>query len=80
MTIEVCDRVRGMMLGGAVGDALGVPAEFQSWYALRQRYGPDGVTDMLPSGQWPAGTVSDDTQMTLFTCEALVRWARGPRP
>ena len=72
------DRFRGCLLGGAVGDALGAPVEFMSLAEVRRRIGTDGVTDMV-AGMWPAGSITDDTQMTLFTAEGLlraqVRWA-----
>ncbi|MFJ7276014.1 ADP-ribosylglycohydrolase family protein [Kitasatospora sp. NPDC098663] len=70
------DRVRGALLGGAVGDALGWPVEFQQLHQIQQRYGPDGVTG-LPAGAGPV-EVTDDTQMTLFTAEGLIRaFVRG---
>jgi ADP-ribosylglycohydrolase len=56
------------MLAGAVGDALGAPIEFSSIEDVRQRYGPGGLTE--PAGQ---GTITDDTQMALFTLEGLIR-------
>jgi ADP-ribosylglycohydrolase len=89
-------RVRGSLLAGAVGDALGAPVEFDSIDAIRARLGPAGVTDLLPSGYGPPGLITDDTQMVLFTVEALLtpgdslhaaylRWLRtqetsGPPP
>jgi ADP-ribosylglycohydrolase len=73
-------RVRGCLLGGALGDALGAPVEFLSTQRIREAYGPDGVTGMLAANGGPA-VVTDDTQMTLFTVEGLirasVRWDRG---
>ncbi|MEU8684276.1 ADP-ribosylglycohydrolase family protein [Streptomyces sp. NPDC048611] len=73
-------RVRGCLLGGAIGDALGYPIEFQSLASIRNGYGPSGVTGFLPVGGVVLGQVSDDTQMTLFTAEGLIRaYARyGP--
>jgi ADP-ribosylglycohydrolase len=61
-------RVRGCLLGGAVGDALGAPVEFLSWDRIQQVYGPDGLTDMVPPAR-----ITDDTQMTLFTVDGLIR-------
>lgn len=63
---------RGCLLGGAVGDALGAPIEFMTLAEIRQRFGPAGVTDLV-EGEWPAGSVTDDTQLTLFTAEAMIR-------
>jgi ADP-ribosylglycohydrolase len=63
---------RGCLLGGAVGDALGAPVEFLSLAEIRRRHGPAGVTDLV-AGDWPAGSITDDTQMTLFTAEAMIR-------
>lgn len=73
-------RVRGCLLGGAIGDALGYPIEFQPLASIRNGYGPSGVTGFLPVGGVVLGQVSDDTQMTLFTAEGLIRaYARyGP--
>jgi ADP-ribosylglycohydrolase len=68
MAPEILGRVVGCLLAGAVGDALGAPVEFLSIDEIRQRYGPAGVTTLLPPGHF-----TDDTQMTLFTAEALLR-------
>jgi len=64
---------RGCLLGGALGDALGAPIEFDSLAELREVHGPGGVTGLV------GPELTDDTQMTLFTAEALVR-ARGLGP
>ena len=65
--LAFADRVRGCLLGGAVGDALGAPIEFMTTEAIERRYGFP-VTEVLPPGRF-----TDDTQMTLFTCEGLIR-------
>ena len=72
------DRVRGSLIGGAIGDALGYPVEFiYSYNEIQLRYGENGITG-LDTAQWWAGTnmgkavVSDDTQMTLFTAMGLI--------
>src|SRR4051812_37834757 len=66
-------RVRGCLLGGAIGDALGAPVEFESGRAIVAAH-PQWLRTFV-SGQagWPSGTVTDDTQMTLFTVEGLIR-------
>ncbi len=66
------DRCEGCLLGGAVGDAAGAPVEFSSLAVIRGQYGPDGVTDLAPAFGRP-GSITDDTQMTLFTAEGLLR-------
>jgi len=66
---EFDDAVAGCLLGGAVGDALGAIVEFDSIDEIRRRHGPDGLAG-FPSG---GGGITDDTQMTLFTAEALIR-------
>lgn len=62
------DHFRGCLLGGALGDALGYAVEFMRLEEIKQRYGPPGI-NILPQ---PA-LISDDTQMTMFTAEGLLR-------
>lgn len=57
------------LLGGAIGDALGNPVEFLDIQSIRQRYGEQGL-DQLVDPEF-----TDDTQMTLFTTEALIRFS-----
>lgn len=66
------DRVVGSLLAGAAGDALGAPVEFMSLSEIRRRYGPDGVAK-LDRAYGRVGAITDDTQMTLFTAEGLLR-------
>ncbi|MBE3011975.1 ADP-ribosylglycohydrolase family protein [Microbispora sp. NEAU-D428] len=66
-------RVRGCLLGGAVGDALGAPVEFDSIAAIRHNHGKAGLTDLAPDWRGKTGLITDDTQMTLFTVEGLIR-------
>ena len=66
------DRVLGSLLAGAVGDALGAPIEFQSIGEIRAQYGEGGVEDYVPAFG-VRGAVTDDTQMTLFTLEGVIR-------
>ncbi len=59
------------IVGFAVGDALGVPAEFKSREELIQ----NPVTQMLGYGshQVPKGCWSDDTSMTLATMDSIIK-------
>ncbi|MET8004827.1 ADP-ribosylglycohydrolase family protein [Nonomuraea glycinis] len=66
-------RVRGCVLGGAVGDALGAPIEFESLARIRALHGRAGVTGLVADWRGKTGLVTDDTQLTLFTLEGLIR-------
>ena len=66
------DRFVGCLMAGAAGDALGAPVEFDSLAGIRSRLGEVGVTGFLPA-YGRVGAVTDDTQMTLFTAEGLLR-------
>ncbi len=63
---------RGCIVGGAIGDALGWPVEFMSLNEIIPKFGPDGIQDLqkAPSGK---AEITDDTQMTLFTAEGILR-------
>jgi ADP-ribosyl-[dinitrogen reductase] hydrolase len=63
------ERVEGCFLGLAVGDALGVPVEFNGRGELRS----NPVRHMREFGTWgqPAGTWSDDSSLTFCLAESL---------
>ena len=42
-------RVRGTLLGAALGDALGAPLAELSLEAIRAAHGPQGLTDLAPA-------------------------------
>ncbi|MFZ9890056.1 MAG: ADP-ribosylglycohydrolase family protein, partial [Myxococcota bacterium] len=75
----------GCVVGLAVGDALGYPAEFRRRAELQQALGAAGVTGFLAIDDprferpvvvgkpHPPGTFTDDTQMTLALAEGLLR-------
>ena len=65
-------RYSGCLLGGAIGDALGAPVEFMRLADIVARFGPTGITQYAPA-YGGLGTITDDTQMTLFTAEGLLR-------
>lgn len=58
------------IIGFAIGDALGVPAEFKS----REELELHPIIDMIGDGTYnvPAGTWSDDTSMTLATMDSII--------
>lgn len=56
------NKINGCLIGGAIGDALGYPIEFAKGIKDKQ------VTIYKDN----VGIISDDTQMTLFTANALL--------
>jgi ADP-ribosyl-[dinitrogen reductase] hydrolase len=69
------DRYRACLLAGAIGDALGAPVEFLTRREILRDFGPEGIRDHAPA-YGRVAAITDDTQMTLFTAEGLLR-ARG---
>lgn len=68
----VARRMLGCLLAGAVGDALGAAVEFASIEQIRAEHGPAGIAEYTPAfGR--RGAITDDTQMTLFTLEGVIR-------
>ena len=68
---QVEDSIRGCLIAGAAGDALGYPVEFQRVSSIISRYGGKGITKFDLSSDGKA-LISDDTQMTLFTANGLM--------
>ena len=66
------DRIRGSLIGGAIGDALGYPVEFMSRKNILYKYGNMGVRRFQEFDRNGRAVVSDDTQMTLFTANGLL--------
>lgn len=60
------NKLRDMVYGFAVGDALGVPYEFRDRDTFK-------CAGMIGGGTWnqPAGTWSDDTALLLATCDSI---------
>ena len=76
---DVREAFAGVLLGTAVGDALGLPAENLSPEQIRRRW----------KGEWRMrlwfgrGMISDDTEHTLMVAHALLchpqPWNKSPR-
>jgi ADP-ribosylglycohydrolase len=66
ITLNTC---KDILLGIAIGDAVGVPVEFKSREAIKE----NPVTDMRGYGTYnlPPGTFSDDSSLTFCLAEAL---------
>lgn len=64
------DRIKGCLLAGAIGDALGYEIEFDSEDYIFNTYGNKGIQEYeLFNG---LARISDDTQMSLFTAQGLL--------
>ncbi len=65
-------RVRGTLLGAAVGDALGTPLDGLTLEEIREAYGVEGLVDLAPA-HGRLGAVTQLTQLTLFSLDGLIR-------
>ncbi len=71
------DKIKGCLVGAAVGDALGMPTEYLSKTELNQFYN-GRITDYQaplsthPCGHLKAGQYTDDTQQLLLLADSLV--------
>ncbi len=71
MVDKIYDAYLGTILGGAIGDALGYAVEFIGEDEIFSKYGNDGICEYeLTDG---VALISDDTQMSLFTADGLLR-------
>lgn len=70
---EIVKRYQGCLVGAAVGDALGAPAEFHSTAEIYQKYnGP--LREMVGGGyfKWDIGQTTDDTDMSMGIVNSVV--------
>ena len=85
----LADRIRGSVLGVAIGDALGAPFEFRPVAALCAETGRDWLDRLYPStggihqhGLWreraPAGTGTDDTRYLYLFLRLAAELGRLP--
>ena len=66
---EMKNKIKAVVIGHAIGDALGVPVEF----CERDELVDNPITDMVGYGTYPvpAGAWSDDTSMSLAALDSL---------
>lgn len=72
------NKIKGVLYGVAVGDALGAPVEFMSADAIRETYGR--IKEMVGGG-WLSvepGEITDDTQMTLCVARGILKAPEDP--
>lgn len=64
------DAYRGCLLGLAIGDAMGYPADTKTWQQIQEEYGPYGLMGYdLRNGY---ADVSSHTQIAAFSCNGLL--------
>lgn len=84
MIVETKDKIRGCLIGVAVGDALGMPVETMTPEQILAETSGQGITGyatpiqrrLKGTAALPAGATTDDTQLTLAVARSLIR-ARG---
>lgn len=84
---ELLNKVKGMLVGSAIGDAMGAPTEMWSRDYIQTEYGfVDHLDSMVrepsPEGTWlmnlPAGGTTDDTRWKKLTFQYLL--SLGDKP
>ncbi|WP_203256190.1 ADP-ribosylglycohydrolase family protein [Hyunsoonleella ulvae] len=68
--MDLLEKIRGGIIGVAVGDALGVPYEFLSRDEMKERPAKEMIG--YGSHNQPAGTWSDDSSLTFCLMEGLL--------
>ena len=74
--MDLLDRFRGCLLGGAAGDALGMPSEGYTALEIQSRFGR--IEDMMPAPEdhfhacHRPGQFTDDTEETMMLAESLI--------
>jgi len=66
------EHFKGCLMGGAIGDAFGAPVDLLSFAEIKKEYGEQGLLDLVCDEKGKA-IITDDTQLTLFTAEGLLR-------
>lgn len=76
MTEEIRDKIAGCLWGQAIGDALGLGAEFMSKEEVRENY-PKGLVWYNQFGE-KYGIWTDDTDMMLCVAKAIIEYKSIP--
>ena len=62
------DKIRGSLIGSAIGDGFGYPTEFMDLQRIKEKWGEQGLVE-------PIGDiikVTDDTQMAISVTKSLM--------
>jgi ADP-ribosylglycohydrolase len=78
---RLLDKIRGCLVGVAVGDALGMPVETMTREEILRATGGNGVQDLIKPVQQrirgtmdlKPGTTTDDTQLTFAVARSLIQ-------
>lgn len=70
---HLLQNYKGCLIGGSIGDALGWPIEFRRLNEIKSIYGDKGITDLEKANG--IAEITDDTQMTIFTADGLLKSA-----
>lgn len=72
------NKLKGTLVGVALGDAMGMPSELWSRRKVKNYFGE--ITDFLPGPDnhfvvsgFKAGTITDDTSQALKICESIIK-------
>jgi ADP-ribosylglycohydrolase len=75
MSDSLFDKVYGCLIGGAIGDAMGAPAEDWHYTDIRPTFGR--ISTFLPqparSRDGAPGQITDDTTLRHYMCLAIIR-------
>ena len=63
---------KACLKGGAIGDELGWPVEFMRLNSIKRQYGCKGIQNLVLNNKGKA-EITDDTQMTMFTADGLLK-------
>lgn len=74
---SLLDKFKGTLLGCAIGDALGAPLEGLSSDEISKKL---GAIDDFIDGDFLAGSISDDTQMTVVIAQSIIEYGRFDPP
>ncbi len=66
------NQIRGCLVGGAIGDALGYTVEFCHEPEIFERFSNTGITSFYINPKVGKAIISDDTQMSLFTANGIL--------
>ncbi len=75
--MDIKDKIKGVIFGQAIGDALGLGSEFMSKEEVEYYY-PDGLSDYsqiiqdMHRSRWKKGQWTDDTDMMLCIADAFI--------